>query len=287
MAPEYGATCAIFPIDAETLRYLLFTGRPQEQVDLVEALRQGAGPLARRELRGPDVLRHARARPRRRRALASPARSARRTACRCASRTRSSARRSTTTSARRSRSPRRRTLRTRSRRATRPATAPGNGGDGHPEPHASTEHVALAERASHASTSRSTTARDRARPRPRRHRRHHELHEHVEPERHARRRAARAERGREGPEVQAVGEDVARARLEGRHRVLRARGPHRAARGARLQPRRLRLHDLHRQQRPAARRRSPRRSSEDDLVVVVRAQRQPQLRGPHQPRREA
>ena len=51
---------------------------------------------------------------------------------------------------------------------------------------------------------------------------------------------------------QAVGEDVARARLEGRHRVLRARRPDRAARGARLQPRRLRLHDLHRQLRPAA-----------------------------------
>ena len=28
MAPEYGATCAIFPVDAETLRYLEFTGRP-------------------------------------------------------------------------------------------------------------------------------------------------------------------------------------------------------------------------------------------------------------------
>ena len=40
--------------------------------------------------------------------------------------------------------------------------------------------------------------------------------------------------------------------LEGRHRVPRPRRPDRAARGARLQPRRLRLHDLHRQLRPAA-----------------------------------
>ncbi|MFQ5814861.1 MAG: aconitase family protein, partial [Anaerolineae bacterium] len=32
MAPEYGATCGIFPVDAETLRYLEFTGRPAEQV---------------------------------------------------------------------------------------------------------------------------------------------------------------------------------------------------------------------------------------------------------------
>src|SRR5579885_1695915 len=37
MAPEYGATCGIFPVDAETLRYLRFTGRPEAQVRLVEA----------------------------------------------------------------------------------------------------------------------------------------------------------------------------------------------------------------------------------------------------------
>ena len=48
MAPEYGATCGIFPVDAETLRYLEFTGRPPEQVALVEAYMQGAGPVPRR-----------------------------------------------------------------------------------------------------------------------------------------------------------------------------------------------------------------------------------------------
>jgi aconitate hydratase len=37
MSPEYGSTCAIFPIDDETLRYLRFTGRPDDQVALVEA----------------------------------------------------------------------------------------------------------------------------------------------------------------------------------------------------------------------------------------------------------
>ncbi len=37
MAPEYGATCGIFPVDAETLRYLRFTGRPESLVRLVEA----------------------------------------------------------------------------------------------------------------------------------------------------------------------------------------------------------------------------------------------------------
>jgi aconitate hydratase len=37
MSPEYGATCGIFPVDAETLRYLRFTGRPEALVKLVEA----------------------------------------------------------------------------------------------------------------------------------------------------------------------------------------------------------------------------------------------------------
>ena len=37
MSPEYGSTCAIFPIDDETLKYLRFTGRPDEQVALVQA----------------------------------------------------------------------------------------------------------------------------------------------------------------------------------------------------------------------------------------------------------
>jgi aconitate hydratase len=37
MSPEYGATCGIFPVDAETLRYLRQTGRSDDQVRLVEA----------------------------------------------------------------------------------------------------------------------------------------------------------------------------------------------------------------------------------------------------------
>ncbi len=36
MSPEYGSTCAIFPIDDETLRYLRLTGRSEDQVSLVE-----------------------------------------------------------------------------------------------------------------------------------------------------------------------------------------------------------------------------------------------------------
>jgi aconitate hydratase len=43
MSPEYGATCAIFPVDEVTLRYLRFTGRPPERVALVEAYMKEQG----------------------------------------------------------------------------------------------------------------------------------------------------------------------------------------------------------------------------------------------------
>jgi aconitate hydratase len=43
MSPEFGSTCACFPIDAETLRYLEFSGRPAEQIELVEAYAREQG----------------------------------------------------------------------------------------------------------------------------------------------------------------------------------------------------------------------------------------------------
>jgi aconitate hydratase len=43
MSPEFGSTCAIFPIDGETLRYLELTGRPAEQIALVEAYAKAQG----------------------------------------------------------------------------------------------------------------------------------------------------------------------------------------------------------------------------------------------------
>ncbi len=43
MAPEYGATMGFFPVDAETLAYLRFTSRPEEQVRLVEAYTKEQG----------------------------------------------------------------------------------------------------------------------------------------------------------------------------------------------------------------------------------------------------
>ncbi len=99
----------------------------------------------------------------------------------------------------------------------------------------------------------------RARARRRGDRRDHELHQHLEPVGDDRRgparaqgRAARAARG-------AVRQDQPGARLEGGDRVPAPVGPAARPRGARLPPGRLRLHDLHRQQRAAAARRSRRR----------------------------
>jgi aconitate hydratase len=43
MSPEFGSTCAIFPIDSETLRYLKLSGRPAERIELVEAYAREQG----------------------------------------------------------------------------------------------------------------------------------------------------------------------------------------------------------------------------------------------------
>jgi aconitate hydratase len=43
MAPEYGATCGFFPVDEETLKYLKFSGRDQNTIDLVENYSKAQG----------------------------------------------------------------------------------------------------------------------------------------------------------------------------------------------------------------------------------------------------
>lgn len=43
MSPEYGATCGIFPIDKETLKYLALSGREQTQIDIVETYAKAQG----------------------------------------------------------------------------------------------------------------------------------------------------------------------------------------------------------------------------------------------------
>jgi aconitate hydratase len=58
MSPEFGSTCAIFPIDGATIDYLRLTGRPEDQLDLVEqyARAQGLWHDPARELRFSEEL---------------------------------------------------------------------------------------------------------------------------------------------------------------------------------------------------------------------------------------
>ncbi|MDH4312986.1 MAG: aconitate hydratase AcnA [Gammaproteobacteria bacterium] len=54
MAPEFGSTCGIFPIDEETVRYLELTGRPAEQIALVEAYARAQGMWRTNGMREAD-----------------------------------------------------------------------------------------------------------------------------------------------------------------------------------------------------------------------------------------
>ena len=114
-----------------------------------------------------------------------------------------------------------------------------------------------------------------------RHRGHHVVHQHVEPGAHGGRRPARARRRSSAASRRAVGEDEPRAGLARRDRVP-APGRADSRSSARLQPGRLRLHDLHRELRPAARR-GRRRDRARRPEGGGRALGQPQLRGPHPP----
>ncbi|ANO51301.1 aconitate hydratase AcnA [Woeseia oceani] len=54
MSPEFGSTCAIFPIDAETIRYLTLSGRDAKHIELIEAYARAQGMW--REEGAPDAL---------------------------------------------------------------------------------------------------------------------------------------------------------------------------------------------------------------------------------------
>ena len=250
MSPEFGSTCAIFPVDAETLRYLEFTGRPTEQIELVDAYtrQQGlfhepdaeeptysdtleldlgdvepsiAGPEAPP---GPDrALRREERLPRGDAGMGSGGRQAS----------------SATAATRRSTNPSRPPTR---RRRTTTATAASRA------PMSTRVIVAVHVKTSDAVHGPARERRDgRARPRPCGDRGDHQLHQHLQPLRDARRRAARQEGGRAWPAPSALGEDLAGARLDGGHRVPGAVRPRRVPRPAPVQPGRLRLHDLHRE----------------------------------------
>ncbi len=87
------------------------------------------------------------------------------------------------------------------------------------------------------------------------------LHQHLESVGDAGRRPARPEGACPRPHGQALGQDLARPGLEGGHPLPAGSRAARRPRGAQVQRGRLRLHHLHRQQRPAARAASRRRST--------------------------
>ena len=64
MAPEFGSTCGIFPIDEETIRYLELTGRPAEQIALVEAYAKAQGMWRTNGMPRSGLHRRPRTRPR-------------------------------------------------------------------------------------------------------------------------------------------------------------------------------------------------------------------------------
>ena len=244
MSPEFGSTCAIFPIDQETLRYLEFTGRPTELIELVEAYSKEQGLWHDADSEEPtysdtieldlgDVV------P----SLAGPKRPQDRVSL---DEAKESFRASLEDLVDDGEDEEEEAV-----EGSFPASdAPGNQSDnGEQKPHHNVAGASVAERTAVAGARRGPGLR--ARPRARRDRRDHELHEHLQPVGDDRRRPAGQERGRAGPDEQAVGQDLAGAGLEGRHGVLREGRPDPAARGARLPPRRLRLHDLHRQLGPA------------------------------------
>ena len=231
MSPEYGATCGFFPVDDETLRYLRLTGRSDDQVALVEAYCRENGlwhdPDEQPTYSQVVELDLSTVEP----SIAGPRRPQDRIPLREARNAFSAALPSFGVDG-----------------GQRPRRRGGRGIDGR-------------ERRARADGDRGANGRSaddrrrdrRDRPRRRRDRRDHVLHEHVQPGRDDRRRPAREEGRRARPHAQAVGEDEPRARLEGRHRVLREGRPDAVSRGARLQHRRLRLHDVHRQLGAAAR----------------------------------
>ena len=274
MSPEYGATCGIFPVDAETLRYLRFTGRPAEQVELVEAYCRAQGlfheagapepafsdtlelDLATVEpsLAGPR-------RPQDRVALSDAASDFRRGAAyvrqRRGVRGLGHARRTLTFPASDPPSSKAGGRLARSR-------CPRTAGGGEPVAGATSsddglDHGAVVIAAITSCTNTSNPSVMLG----------------------AGLLATKAVEA--GLDPAAVGEDEPGARVEGRHGVPGARGADRAARAAGLLARRLRLHDVHRQLRSAAGGdlARDRRARSDGLLGAVG---QPQLRGAHPPR---
>ncbi len=229
MAPEYGATCGIFPVDDETLRYLRLSGRSAEQIGLVEAYckEQGLFHTADTpEAEYTDVLELDLAtvepsiagpkRPQDRVALSAAAKVVRESAAQLAE-------------AGPDTFPRSRRCAGKARADIPPASTRSSD--------AVEEHVKLDDSLNHGSVviAAITSCTNTSNPSVM-----------VAAGLLAKKAV---EKGLTGP---AVGEDLARAGLEGGDRISHALRPDALPREAEVQRRRLRLHHLHRQLRPAA-----------------------------------
>jgi aconitate hydratase len=204
MAPEYGATCGFFPVDAATIDYLKTSGRKADRVALVSAYAKAQG-LFRTAKSADPVF-------------------------------------------------------TETLTLDLKDVVPSMAGPKRPEGRVALPAVSTGFATALAGEYKKPRRRDtryavenrnfRSRPWRRRDRRDHLLHQHLQPERPDRRGPVGAQRCRQGPEGQAVGEDLAGARKPGGRGIsLQFRTADRARQG-RLQPGRLRLHHLHRQLGP-------------------------------------
>ena len=254
MSPEFGSTIAIFPIDEQTIDYLAPHRPLRRAARAGRGLRQGAGPLARPGRRAA-LLREARARPRHRRPERSPARSARRTGSRCP--TPSSFRSAWPTTSTR--------VPGRDGEASRafPASDPTDG-TARPRQRLAADGGRRATRRrdlEDGTSSSSTTAPSRSPRSPR-------CTNTSNPSVMIGAALLAKKAVEKGLHPQAVGQDHAGARLARSSGLLREVRPHAVPRQARLQPRRLRLHHLHRQLRPAHPRGLSQAVNDGDLAVV-------------------
>ena len=210
MSPEFGSTCAIFPIDEETIRYLALTGRTSDQIALVEAYAKAQGLWRINGAPAADYtqvveLDLSTVEP----SLAGPKRPQDRVPLRKAKSVYQSSVKKMADE---------RAQKNPQARGVASATVGGT--------------------------------RFRGQGRRGIDRRHHQLHQHLEPRRVGRRRFAGAQCGRARPQVQALGQDLPgagfarRDRLPAQGRVIERPG------GARVLHRGLRMHHLHRQLRP-------------------------------------
>ena len=211
MAPDYGATMGFFPVDDSTIEYFRGTGRTETRSTRFAAYFKAQGMFGIPQARTDRLQR------------------------RCSS-------------------------------STSPPSCPSLAGPKRPQDRIDLDKVKPTFQKLFSSSGRGERLRQEergscqtlqdlrrpgARPRRRADRGDHFLHQHLEPGRAARRGAAREESGRARPYGQAARQDLARAGIARRDRVPAESRPAALPREARLRARRLRLHDLHRQRRPA------------------------------------